>query len=212
MGFSSILLKLGITFILSFVFGLERQRSHKPVGFGTFIFVSIGSCALSIIALDLGGSNPLPLLGAIVTGIGFLGAGALIKTSSDKILGFTTAAGIWLFAILGLIIGVGYFKEGFIIYALIWICVIIDRQLDEGKLVKYQKRLEIKLNSLDKENEIIALFEKFKIKKYKLLSKKTDKKEKTIFLTYLIEGWGKDIRNLISEFESKPHFIEFSLE
>lgn len=211
MEFGDILLRLGVTFVLAFIFGIERQKSHKPVGFGTFIFVSIGSCALSIIALDLGADNPLPLLGAIVTGVGFLGAGALIKTSSDKILGFTTAAGIWLFAILGILIGVGYFQESIVVYVLLWICILTDRQLDEGKLVKYQKRLEIKLNAIEKENEITNLFDKFNISKYKLISKKIDKKDKTVYVNYLIEGWGKDIRDLVSEIEQQSYFVEFSL-
>jgi putative Mg2+ transporter-C (MgtC) family protein len=95
-----------ITFVFSVIFGLERQRAHKPVGFGAFTFVAVGSCALSITAINLYPDNPLSLLGAIVTGIGFLGAGALIKTT-DKIFGFTSAAAVWLFAIFGLVVGVG---------------------------------------------------------------------------------------------------------
>ena|SRR5659263_171028 len=95
-----ILLRLTLTFALSLIFGYERQRSHKPIGFGTFIFVSVGSCGLAITATILS-ENPLPLLGSVVTGIGFLGAGALIKTN-EKTFGFTTAASVWLFAIFGI--------------------------------------------------------------------------------------------------------------
>jgi putative Mg2+ transporter-C (MgtC) family protein len=115
MEISVILLRLFFTFALSCVFGVERQKSHKPIGFGAFIFVSVGACALAITATIIEPENPLPLLGAIVTGIGFLGAGALIKTS-DKTFGFTTAASIWLFAIFGIINGVGEYFLGFSIY------------------------------------------------------------------------------------------------
>jgi len=87
MELSIILLRLTITFALSLIFGYERQRSHKPIGFGTFIFVSLGSCGLALTATILN-DNPLPLLGSIVTGIGFLGAGALIKTN-EKTFGLT---------------------------------------------------------------------------------------------------------------------------
>ena len=79
-----VLLRFLLTFGFSFAFGLERQKAHKPVGFGTYAFVSSGACALSIAAVTLNKENPFSLLAAIVTGIGFLGAGALIKTS-DKI-------------------------------------------------------------------------------------------------------------------------------
>jgi len=209
MDFKIVLLRLTIIFVLSFIFGIERQKSHKPVGFGTFIFVAIGSCALAIIAMDLQGA--ISLLGAIVTGIGFLGAGALIKTT-DKIFGFTTAASIWLFAILGLVIGIGDYKTGGVIYIFIWICIFIDKQFEEGKLVMYQKKLELKIHPINRDKELINLFEKYRIKKYKLISKKTDKKEKSVTINYLITGWGDDIRNLMNDLENIPCFMEFSLE
>ena len=69
---------------LALVFGLARQRRGKPIGFGTFIFVSVGSCSLAVVALQLSPANPLPLLGAVVTGIGFRGAGALIDGFMEK--------------------------------------------------------------------------------------------------------------------------------
>ena len=79
--------RLLLVFALAFGIGLERQIRRKPVGFGTFIFVSTGAAALSILAIDLEGDNPLPLLGGVITDIGFLGAGALIRANDlDAIL------------------------------------------------------------------------------------------------------------------------------
>ena len=89
----TIVIRLLAVFILSLIFGIERQRSHKPVGFGTFIFVAIGSCALAIAATIIDIDDRIIILGSIVTGIGFLGAGALIR-NNDKIFGFTTAASL----------------------------------------------------------------------------------------------------------------------
>lgn len=206
-----ILFRLIFTFILAFLFGIERQKSHKPVGFGTFIFVSIGACSLSLIAIQIDPLNPFPLLSAIVTGIGFLGAGALIKTS-DKTFGFTTASSIWLFSIVGVIIGLGYYAIGLLVYALIWIAIIVDRYLENAKFLLYQKRIGIKIGHLDKEESLTRIFVKYKIKKYKLISKKIDKKEKTIFVKYLIEANGVNLRKMLEELENIPHFIEFYLE
>src|SRR3989338_4516536 len=112
----TILLRLGLTFILTMIFGLERQRAHKPVGFGTFTFIALGSCALAITAVDLVPENPVGLMAAVVTGIGFLGAGALIR-SGDKIFGFTTSSSMWLFAIIGILLGVGEYLLGTLVYA-----------------------------------------------------------------------------------------------
>src|SRR5439155_12727455 len=55
-------IRLLIVFLLAFGIGLERQLRRKPVGFGTFIFVSTGACALTLLAMDIEDSNPLPLL------------------------------------------------------------------------------------------------------------------------------------------------------
>ena len=77
MNLGIILLRFFITFILSLMFGLERQKSHKLIGFGTFIFVAMGSCGLAIAAVVMSPENPLAFMGAIVTGIGFLGASIL---------------------------------------------------------------------------------------------------------------------------------------
>src|SRR2546428_6053668 len=89
--------RLLLVFALAFGIGLERQIRRKPVGFGTFIFVSTGAAALAILAIDLEGDNPLPLLGGVITGIGFLGAGALLP-ANDPVFCFTTAALLWAVA------------------------------------------------------------------------------------------------------------------
>lgn len=203
------ILRLLITFVMALAFGAERQRSHKPVGFGTFIFVAIGSCSLAIVALNTG-SDPLTLLAAIVTGIGFLGAGALIKTT-NKIFGFTTAASIWLFAILGLIIGVGFYEVGIVLYVFIWISIFIDKHLESSGIVSYQKRVSFVVKGLNKDDNIMELFSKYKIRKHKLLSKKIDKDSRTVSMNYLLEGLGKSIRALISEMEHTAYFREISL-
>jgi len=203
--------RLILAFILALLFGIERQRSHKPVGLGTFVFISIGACGLSLVALNMGYDNPIPLLAAIVTGIGFLGAGALIKTT-DKIFGFTTAASLWLFAILGLIIGVGEYEVGLLIYILIWISIFIDKYIEKKKTSSYLKKVSFKINKLNWDKEVMGLFDKFNIKKHKLLSKQINKKTKTTSLTYLLEGSGKNIRNFLDNIETNSNFIEFSLE
>lgn len=187
-------LRIGITFILAFVFGIERQREHKPVGFGTFSFVSVGACALALSAVDSFRDNPLPLLAAIVTGIGFLGAGALIKTS-DKIFGFTSAASIWLFAIIGLIVGIGEYIIALMIYILVWIVLIVDKALQERGVGSYQRKLIITTKSMITEAEVDKLFDKYKTR-HKLIGVEMDKSNNRSVLAYLIEGSRDNINNL----------------
>jgi uncharacterized membrane protein YhiD involved in acid resistance len=116
-------------FLLAFGIGLERQLRRKPVGFGTFIFVSTGACALAILAVDVEDQNPLPLLGGVITGVGFLGAGALIR-SNDRVFGFTTAALVWSMAALGVAGGAGLYYLAFVNYGIVWAVVITDRFLE----------------------------------------------------------------------------------
>lgn len=190
MELSIILIRLTLTFALSLIFGYERQRSHKPIGFGTFIFVSVGSCGLAITATILN-ENPLPLLGSVVTGIGFLGAGALIKTN-EKTFGFTTAASVWLFAIFGIIIGVGQYVIGITIYLLTWVIIYFDKLFEKKGMGYYQKRLIINTNKIVEKSEIKQIFSQG-MQRHKFIGIDVDKKNNKIAITYLIEGTSEDI-------------------
>lgn len=182
------LARFAVTFLMALVFGVERQTSHKPIGFGTFIFVSVGSCGLAITAIGLAeqntAENPTPLLSAIVTGIGFLGAGALIKTT-DKIFGFTTAASIWFFAIIGLIIGVGEYATAIIMYILIWTTVFYDRYLERKGIGGYQKKITLTTNRIIDEEDVRDLMCNTRCK---LIHKHVDRKENKMYLQYIVEG------------------------
>jgi len=191
-----IIIRLLITFVLSLFFGLERQRSHKPVGFGTFLFVSLGACALATIAVTNKTLNPVALLAAVVTGIGFLGAGALIR-GPDKVFGFTTAAAIWLFAILGLSIGIGEYIIGSTVYALVWVVILFDRYLEIKGIGSYQKKLTIVTNKLVNDKDINKHLSMY-TKKHKILSAEIKKSDKEMHLTYLVEGSRESLNKLAS--------------
>ena len=151
---SEAVVRLLLVFALAFGIGLERQLRRKPVGFGTFIFVSTGACALAILAIDLEDQNPLPLLGGVITGIGFLGAGALIR-SNDRVFGFTTAALVWSMAALGVAAGAGLYHLVFVNYGILWSVVITDRYLESkgfgshAKVVHMTVSNPIRMEDLD---------------------------------------------------------------
>jgi putative Mg2+ transporter-C (MgtC) family protein len=164
-------IRLLIVFLLAFGIGLERQLRRKPVGFGTFIFVSTGACALAILAVDLGEQNPLPLLGGVITGIGFLGAGALIR-SNDRVFGFTTAALVWAMAALGVAAGAGLYYLAFANYGIVWAVVITDRYLESKGFGSHAKVVHLTVANPISVDELDALlptgraeFEKVRIDK-----------------------------------------------
>ena len=205
-----IFLKMIITFIFALFFGIERQKSHKPIGFGAFISVALGGCALGIIAITLVPENPLPLLSAIVTGIGFLGAGALIK-NNDKLFGVNTAASIWVFAVMGLLIGVGAIFEGVLLYVSVWCVILMDRYLEKKGIGSYQRKITITTNKIihekDLKNELLLFTQKFK-----LISIEVDKKDNKMIFNYLVEGSKENINKLPNKLYEKEWFASCHVE
>lgn len=204
-----ILFRFLVTFFASIIFGIDRQRSHKPVGFGTFTFVSVGSCALSITAILIEPSNPLPFLGAIITGIGFLGAGALIKTG-DKIFGATTAAGIWIFAAFGLVIGTGQYFIGLLIYIFVWCIVYIDKILEAKGMGSYQRKLTVTLNDVVKSKELEEMLQGYV--KLRLIGVELDKQCEKLTMSFFIEGSKDKINELPRKLYEKKWFTSFKVE
>ncbi|RID85482.1 MgtC/SapB family protein [Peribacillus asahii] len=116
-----ILLKLGISAFLGMIIGLEREIKRKPVGLKTSLVISIVSCMLTIVSIESAfkfpGSDelnvtmdPLRLAAQIVSGIGFIGAGVILRRD-NSISGLTTAAIIWGAAGIGIAVGAGFFIE-----------------------------------------------------------------------------------------------------
>lgn len=105
-----IVVRLLAAAILGALVGWERERKHRPAGLKTHVLVSIGSALFVLAPLMAGidGAEVTRVMQGIVSGIGFLGAGAIIKLERDeRIEGLTTAAGIWMTAAIGMAAGMG---------------------------------------------------------------------------------------------------------
>ena len=101
------LIKLGMAVLVGGVVGAEREYQDKAAGFRTIILITVGSALFTIFSLSMDpGFTQTRIAANIVTGIGFLGAGAIIR-EHGKVGGLTTAATIWLSAALGMGIGAG---------------------------------------------------------------------------------------------------------
>jgi putative Mg2+ transporter-C (MgtC) family protein len=99
--------------------GLEREYRQKPAGLRTNILIAVGSALFTILSVELtkGVGDPSRVAGQIVTGIGFLGGGAILR-SGDAIHGMTTAATIWVNAAIGVAAGLGQFGLATLVTAL----------------------------------------------------------------------------------------------
>jgi len=106
--FSDALLRLALAAALGGAIGLEREFHQKPAGLRTNMLIALGSALFAILSVELGAGagSPDRIAAQVVTGIGFLGAGAILR-SGDHIHGLTTAATIWVNAAIGMAAGLG---------------------------------------------------------------------------------------------------------
>jgi putative Mg2+ transporter-C (MgtC) family protein len=146
--------------------GLEREYHDKTAGLRTMILVATGSALFTILSQVIGGAvDPARVAAALVSGIGFLGAGAIIKAGMN-IRGLTTAATIWLVASLGMGMGSGQYAltfavSGFVLLVL-WILPFLERRIDA--MHQFMPFYITTHNNDDCEAEILAILEAEKIK------------------------------------------------
>ena len=101
--------RLVVAGVLGAVVGYEREAHGRPAGLRTYILVSLGACLFTLVSiLGFPGSEQARVAAQIVTGIGFIGAGTIIRAQAG-VTGVTTAAGIWAIAAVGMAAGTGLY-------------------------------------------------------------------------------------------------------
>lgn len=122
----ALIIKVLVAAFLGALIGLEREISRKVAGIRTHALVSLASALFTSISVDvLGhyigstGYDPSRIISNIIVGIGFIGAGAILK-KGDKVEGTTTAAGLWAVAAVGVTVGIGLYKEAVAVTILIY--------------------------------------------------------------------------------------------
>ncbi len=131
------LLKIALAVAAGGLVGLEREFRDKSAGFRTLIFICMGSAGFTILSARLGVANdPTRIAANIVTGIGFLGAGAILREGL-RVTGLTTAATIWLAAAIGMAIGGGNYAlaGALLITAIIvlWLFPAVEHLIDRTR-------------------------------------------------------------------------------
>lgn len=141
-----IVTRLFIALFLGMLIGTERVWAHKTAGMRTYALVSMGSALFVIISNEMvkyytgfSGLNPLMIISQIVVGVGFIGAG-LIFTKDSKMMGLTTATGLWVSAGIGMAAGFKLFNIAIIatvltlfIFIVLW---FVEEQLKKTKYFK----------------------------------------------------------------------------
>ncbi len=106
---TALIVRVVVSMLLGGLIGLERELRDKPAGFRTIVLICVGACVFTILSQLAGGPDwqSTRIAAQIVTGIGFLGAGAILR-DRVSIIGLTTAATIWSVAAIGMAVGFGH--------------------------------------------------------------------------------------------------------
>jgi putative Mg2+ transporter-C (MgtC) family protein len=162
------ILKMAASAALGGVVGLERELHHKPAGLRTNMFICLGSTMFTMLSLEVAEkfhSDPQRIAAQIIPGIGFIGAGAILREGLS-VVGLTTAATMFVVAAIGMGIGYGYFGSSSIatgmILAALFLLRYVERKLGT-KFVHYQ--FSMSTNKMTEASERVkALLDELKIK------------------------------------------------
>lgn len=131
-----VVIRLVCSVVLGGLIGLEREIRKRSAGLRTHILVCVGAALIMLTSIyvfdiyrNIANVDPSRIAAGVITGIGFLGAGAIIR-SADGIHGLTTAASLWVAAAIGLSVGCGFYDAALVSTALVLVVLLIIRNFE----------------------------------------------------------------------------------
>jgi putative Mg2+ transporter-C (MgtC) family protein len=194
---TEIIIRLCLAALLGAVLGFERERHGRPAGVRTHLLVSLGSAGfmiLSPLVAEMGKgvpADPGRIAAQVVSGIGFLGAGAIVKEGVN-IRGLTTAACLWIAAAIGMTAGAGFFLEAVFICGLAIVALVIFPYIESWQKSHSYQVLEI---TVPLQVDVNALLEKIRAQKVSLkrVDMDRDYTNDSLKLTCLIRFFTREV-------------------
>lgn len=203
-------LKLGVSVFLGGLMGAEPEYKGRNIGFRTIILITLGSTLFTILSVTIGGANdPTRIASNIVTGVGFLGAGAIFR-DGFTVKGVTTASLIWVSAAIGMACGIGHFEFAAMVTFLVLLVLIgftgMQRFID-----RYNKELVYKI-TISNEPAIKEAIER-EITNMGLVGEiiYLCKSENTLHLNFEIRGSVKRHYVLTNYLTRNPNILKFEV-
>ena len=194
------LLKLVISFLIGALVGAEREYKNKAAGFRTVTLITTGSTLFTIISMEMGGAkDPARVAANIITGIGFLGAGAIFKEGAN-VKGLTTAATIWLAAAMGMSVGIGQYQLAalsLVIVLVIQLALPLVQKIIDASNREKTYKITMLGNNLGKMDELNLIFRECKLNAVCI---NQAKQSNEMILTYVVKGTEKNHHTLITQF------------
>lgn len=138
------IIKILLAVFIGGVIGLEREAINRPAGLRTHILVCVASALIMDVNIKLivgyVNADPVRMGAQVISGMGFLGAGTIIK-EGVTVKGLTTAAGLWSVACLGLVIGAGYYMLALFAVVIMWITLKVFSRFETRINKSKRKRI-----------------------------------------------------------------------
>jgi len=120
-------LRILLAAVLGGVIGYQRDKADKPAGIRTLVLIAFGAALFTVVSVEGFDADPARIAAGIVTGIGFLGAGSIIRRGEGVVEGLTTAATIWAAAGVGIAAGAGLYLISVVATAVIFVVLIMPK-------------------------------------------------------------------------------------
>ncbi|MCM8779219.1 MAG: MgtC/SapB family protein [Candidatus Omnitrophica bacterium] len=206
-----IIFRLILSVVLSGLIGLEREAHGRAAGLRTHILVCIGSCLIMFTSMHLyevykglAVVDPARIAAQVVSGIGFLGAGTILRFRAS-VRGLTTAASLWTVAGLGLAIGSGFYKAAYFTTLLALIALILLNKLERIWLRKdWYKFIEVEtrdeLQPLEEIRKILSFYD-VEIRDFEIVRFEEDKVLLRMWLKLLTRQYDDEILSKIAKIQ-----------
>jgi len=155
-----VIIRLLVSVLLSSIIGLDRESINKPAGLRTHVLVSLASTLIMLLSLYIADMNNIGyysdrLASQVISGVGFLGAGTIMRRDKGVVTGLTTAASLWAVAAIGLAVGAGFYLGATLTTGLVIITLNIFQRFSI-KLSNRRSRniFNIRILSIDKPGQI----------------------------------------------------------
>jgi len=205
--FADITIKLVASLVTGLIIGAEREYRNKSAGLRTIILISLGSTIFTIISMESAHPTEIGRIASnIVTGIGFLGAGAIMR-DGFTISGLTTASTIWVTAALGMAIGVGEFEMTVVALALVMVVLILFSYFQKV-LDRIHKEMQLTIVFDIDRNAVLALEEQMKKLRMSFDRVRESRKEGDVQYQYKIAGNEKSLDKLIEYLVNQKDLVK----
>ena len=223
----SIFLRVLSSLLLGFAIGLEREMTNKYAGLRTNILVCLGACIFTIISIygfpevsvtgdELGTRDTARVAAQVVTGIGFIGGGTVLRHGAT-VFGLTTAATLWVSAAIGMACGAGMYGLAIVSTILSIIILVSVRLFEKNDLVcstKKTKRLKISITCLNENSSDIYDYIIENSKHLKEISKKLNKQDENLTKIVVILDYigQKPIQNMYKTYQQLKGVESISIQ